>query len=97
LETSPILTRIIDQACSPLAERIEDQRMPAIMRVHPTVFGRIRDIRAREVADGYPLMFLGIDAGQSGLIGRDARLGAAARRGRPARVRPPRAGDVLSK
>jgi hypothetical protein len=61
LETSPILTRIIDQACGPLAERIEEQRMPAIMRVHPTVFGYIRDIRAREVADGYPLMFLGME------------------------------------
>jgi len=61
LETSPILTRIIDQACGPLAERIEEQRMPAIMRVHPSVFGHIRDIRAREVADGYPLMFLGME------------------------------------
>ena len=35
--------------------------MPAIMRVHPSVFGHIRDIRAREVADGYPLMFLGME------------------------------------
>jgi hypothetical protein len=68
LETSPMLTRIIDQACGPLAERIEEQRMPAIMRVHPTVFGRIRDIRAREVADGYPLMFLGME------LAPDARL-----------------------
>jgi hypothetical protein len=68
LETSPILTRIIDQACGPLAERIEEQRMPAIMRVHPTVFGHIRDIRAREVADGYPLMFLGME------LAPDARL-----------------------
>ena len=63
-----MLTRIIDQACGPLAERIEEQRMPAIMRVHPTVFGRIRDIRAREVADGYPLMFLGTE------LAPDARL-----------------------
>jgi hypothetical protein len=68
LETLPILTRIIDQACGPLAERIEEQRMPAIMRVHPSVFGHIRDIRAREMADGYPLMFLGIE------LAPDARL-----------------------
>jgi hypothetical protein len=61
METSPILTRIIDQACGPLAARIEERRMPAVMRVHPTVFGRIRDIRAREIADGYPLMFLGME------------------------------------
>jgi len=42
--------------------------MPAIMRVHPSVFGHIRDIRAREVADGYPLMFLGME------LAPDARL-----------------------
>jgi hypothetical protein len=68
LETSPMLTRIIDQACGPLAERIEEQRMPAIMRVHPSVFGHIRDIRAGEVSDGYPLMFLGME------LAPDARL-----------------------
>jgi hypothetical protein len=68
LETSPIVTRIIDQACGPLAERIEQRRMPAVMRVHPSVFRRIRDIRAREIADGYPLMFLGME------LAPDARL-----------------------
>jgi hypothetical protein len=58
---SPILTRIIDQACGPLAKRIEEGSMPSAMRVHPTAFGYIRDIRAREIADGYPLMFLGME------------------------------------
>jgi hypothetical protein len=38
------------------------------MRVHPLVFGHIRDIRAREVADGYPPMFLGME------LAPDARL-----------------------
>lgn len=68
METPLILTRIIDQACGPLAQRIEEQRMPATMRVHPSVFGYIRNIRAREVADGYPLMFLGME------LAPDARL-----------------------
>ena len=61
METSPVLTRLIDQACGPLAERLENGRMPAVMRVHPLVFNRIRDIRRREIADGYPLMFLGME------------------------------------
>jgi hypothetical protein len=61
VEPSPILTRLIDQVCGPLAERIENGRMPALMRVHPRVFHQIREIRAREIADGYPLMFLGME------------------------------------
>jgi hypothetical protein len=62
LETSPpILTRIIDLACGPLAERLERKRLPATMRVHPDVFACIRELRAREMADGYPLMFLGME------------------------------------
>ena len=61
MEMSPLLTRIIDRACGPLAERIEQRRMPAVMRVHPAVFERIRELRAREIADNYPLMFLGME------------------------------------
>ena len=61
MATSPELTRLIDQACGPLAERLENGRLPALMRVHPQIFERIRDIRAREIADGYPLMFLGME------------------------------------
>jgi hypothetical protein len=55
------LTRLIDEACRPLAEALETGRMPGTMRVHPQVFGYIRDIRAREIADGYPLIFLGME------------------------------------
>jgi hypothetical protein len=61
MEMSPLLTTIIDRACGPLAERIEQRRMPALMRVHPAVFERIRELRAREIADNYPLMFLGME------------------------------------
>ena len=31
------------------------------MRVHPSVYGRIGAIRVREIEDGYPLMFLGME------------------------------------
>jgi hypothetical protein len=61
LEALPALTSLIDRACGPLAERIENGRMPAVMRVHPSAFARIREIRAREITDGYPLMFLGME------------------------------------
>ena len=57
----PGLTRLIDQACGPLAEKLANGRLPALMRVHPLVFDRIRDIRVREITDGYPLMFLGME------------------------------------
>ena len=60
-DMSPLLTRIIDHACGPLAERIEQQRMPALMRVHPAVFARIRELRETEIANDYPLMFLGME------------------------------------
>jgi hypothetical protein len=56
-----MLTRIIDRACGPLAERLEIKRLPSAMRVHPDVFACVREIRAREIADGYPLMFLGME------------------------------------
>jgi hypothetical protein len=68
MEKSPSLTTIIDRACGPLTERIEQRRMPAFMRVHPAVFERIQELRAREIADNYPLMFLGMElAADSGL------------------------------
>lgn len=57
----PQLTPLIDLACGPLAERLERGRPPSLMRVHPSVFARIRDLRSRELADGYPLMFLGLE------------------------------------
>ena len=60
-EPSPQLTTIIDRACGPLAERIEQRRMPALMRVHPAVFARIRELRETEIANDYPLMFLGME------------------------------------
>lgn len=59
--SSLMLTRIIDRACGPLSERLENKQLPSTMRVHPDVFACIRDIRAREIADGYPLMFLGME------------------------------------
>jgi hypothetical protein len=62
---TPMLTRIIDHACGPLAERIERSRIPSRMRVHPTVFECIKAIRSREIADGYPLMFLGMELVES--------------------------------
>jgi hypothetical protein len=66
LETSPTLTTIIDRACAPLAKRIEQRRLPAVMRVHPAVFELIRDLRAREIADDYPLLFLGMELAADG-------------------------------
>jgi hypothetical protein len=59
--SSPLLTPLIDRACGPLAARLERGRPPRLMRVHPEVFASIRDLRARELADGYPLMFLGVE------------------------------------
>lgn len=59
--SSLMLTRIIDRACGPLAARLERKRLPSAMRVHPDVFASIRSMRAREIADGYPLMFLGME------------------------------------
>jgi len=35
------------------------------MGVHPTVFECIKAIRSREIADGYPLMFLGMELVES--------------------------------
>jgi hypothetical protein len=61
MEVSPLLTIIIDRACGPLAERIEQRRMPALMRVHPAVFARVRELRETEIVNGYPLMFLGME------------------------------------
>ena len=61
METSLVLTRLIDRACGPLAERIENGRMPHSMRVHPQILACIQGIRAQEIADGYPLMFLGME------------------------------------
>jgi hypothetical protein len=58
---SPVLTRLIDHACGPLAERIEQSSMPGRMRVHRSVFECVEAIRAREITDGYPLMFLGME------------------------------------
>lgn len=57
----PNLTTIIDRACGPLAERLNRKRLPSTMRVHPDVFACIRELRSREMADGYPLMFLGME------------------------------------
>jgi hypothetical protein len=58
---SPMLTRITDKACGPLADRIERSRMPSKMRVNPAVFDSIKALRWREIADGYPLLFLGLE------------------------------------
>jgi hypothetical protein len=35
--------------------------MPALMRVHPAVFARLRELRETEIVNGYPLMFLGME------------------------------------
>ena len=35
--------------------------MPALMRVHPAVFARIRELCETEIANDYPLMFLGME------------------------------------
>jgi hypothetical protein len=56
-----LLTELIDHVCPPLRERIAQSRMPREMRVHSSVFDCIRVIRARELADGYPLMVLGME------------------------------------
>jgi hypothetical protein len=61
VEISPLLSTILDRACGPLAERIEQGRTPALMRVHPAVFERIRALREREIADNDALMLLGIE------------------------------------
>ena len=65
------LTRIIDEACGPLAAGLGGKRLPRLMRVHPEVFEVIRDIRARELADGYPLMFLGLELAPDAGLPRD--------------------------
>jgi hypothetical protein len=57
----PFLTRIIDQACGSLSGRPERRPLPRLMRVHPQVFASVTEIRAREIADGYPLIFLGME------------------------------------
>jgi hypothetical protein len=59
--SQPLLTPLIDLACGPLAQRMERHRPPRLMRVHPEVFACVRDMRARELADGYPLIFLGLE------------------------------------
>jgi hypothetical protein len=64
----PLLTQIIDRACTPLVERIRHSRMPREMRVNPRVFDSISSIRAGEMADGYPLMFLGMELSASEAI-----------------------------
>ncbi len=68
MEISPLLTIVIDRACGPLAERIEQRRMPALMRVHPAVFARIRELRETEIVNGYPLMFLGMELEADGAL-----------------------------
>ena len=56
-----LLTEIIDRVCPPLVERIRQSRMPREMHVNPQVFDCISAIRAGEIADGYPLMVLGME------------------------------------
>jgi hypothetical protein len=68
---APLLTRIIDQACGPLTARLEGGGSPRLMRVHPEVFACVRDLRAREIADGYPLMFLGLELAPDATLPRD--------------------------
>jgi hypothetical protein len=68
MERSPLLTIIIDRACGPLAQRIKQRRMPALMRVHPAVFARIRELRETEILNGYPLMFLGMELEPDGAL-----------------------------
>jgi hypothetical protein len=65
------LTELIDQICPPLRERIAQSRMPREMRVHQSVFDCIRSIRAREIANGYPLMFLGMELSVSDKLPAD--------------------------
>jgi hypothetical protein len=59
------LTDLIDLVCPPLRERIWQSRMPRELRVHSSVFEAIRAIRVREITDGYPLMFLGMELSAS--------------------------------
>jgi hypothetical protein len=59
---SPLtLTRIIDSACGPFADRLAQARAPRRILVHPEAFAAIAGIRAREMADGLPLMLLGME------------------------------------
>ena len=67
----PLLTPIIDLACGPLAARLENASMPRGMRVHPDVFACIRELRERELADGHPLMFLGLELTPDATLPRD--------------------------
>ena len=67
----PLLTPIIDHACGPLADRLENDRMPRGMRVHPEVFACIRELRERELADGLPLIFLGLELTADATLPRD--------------------------
>lgn len=59
------ITDLIDLVCPPLRERICQSRMPRELRVHSSVFDAIRAIRAQEMIDGYPLMFLGMELSAS--------------------------------
>ena len=68
---SPLLTEIIDHVCPPLVERIRQSRMPREMHVSPQVFDCISAIRAREIADGYPLMVLGMELISSDRVAGD--------------------------
>ena len=65
------LTELIDHVCPPLRERMAQSRMPRAMRVHSSVFECIRAIRSREIADGYPLMFLGMELTASDALPHD--------------------------
>jgi hypothetical protein len=65
------LTPIIDRACGSLQARLDDNRPPRVMRVHPDVYAIVRELRARELADGYPLMFLGLELAPDALLPRD--------------------------
>jgi hypothetical protein len=66
-----MLTLIIDHLCGPLAERIEQGRMPHRIRVNPEAFEAIAAIRARETADGQPLLLLGLELEPSASIAPD--------------------------
>lgn len=51
---------LLDKASTELLRMEEESRLPSAMRVHPDMYGVMADIRKREIADGFPLLVLGM-------------------------------------
>ncbi|MAM59947.1 hypothetical protein [Maritimibacter sp. UBA3975] len=51
---------IIDEACPAAVQAERQGRLPTRMFVHPVIFNGISEIRRDEIANGFPLILLGM-------------------------------------